>query len=80
MSAQGLASAQAKMTAAGVTQEAIDVFSHYYRELEAGATGLIAEADIEPLPQPTRLADIEIGDADARAALDRTVILKLNGG
>ncbi len=80
MSAEGLAKAQAKMTEAGVSQEAIDVFSHYYGELEAGATGLIAESDIAPLPQPQRLADIDVSDEQAREALGRTVILKLNGG
>ena len=80
MSAEGLVRAQATMAEAGVSQEAIDVFSHYYRELEAGATGLIAEADIAPLPQPTRLADVATDEAAAREALNRTVILKLNGG
>lgn len=80
MSAEGLASAQAKMRQAGVSQEAIDVFSHYYRELQGGATGLIAEEDIDPLPQPHRLADIAVDADEARAALDRTVVLKLNGG
>ncbi|QQS01743.1 MAG: UTP--glucose-1-phosphate uridylyltransferase [Austwickia sp.] len=80
MSAEGLAGAQSKMAEAGVSQEAIDVFSHYYGELEGGATGLIAESDIDPLPQPTRLADIEVSDEQAREALGKTVILKLNGG
>ena len=43
MSDQGLALAQEKMTDAGVAQQAIDVFSHYYRQLEEGVTGFIAE-------------------------------------
>lgn len=80
MSAEGLARAQSKMAEAEVSQEAIAVFSHYYRELEGGATGLIAESDIDPLPQPTRLDELSIDEEAARRALDATVILKLNGG
>ncbi|GAB79365.1 UTP--glucose-1-phosphate uridylyltransferase [Austwickia chelonae] len=80
MSAEGLAQAQDKMAREGICQEAIDVFSHYYRELEGGATGLIPESSIDPLPRPPHLTDIDIDDHEARAALDRTVVLKLNGG
>ena len=42
MTAPGLIAAQTKMAAAGIDQTAIDVFSHYFGELEAGATGLMA--------------------------------------
>lgn len=80
MTTSGLAAAQDKMRAAGVSQAAIDVFSHYYGELEAGATGLIPEASIEPLVSPPHVADVDISDADAAAALAQTAIIKLNGG
>jgi UTP--glucose-1-phosphate uridylyltransferase len=76
----GLDLAREKMTAAGVAPEAIEVFSHYYEQLASGATGLIPEDSITPLTDPDRLADVEIPEADQRAALDRTVIIKLNGG
>lgn len=33
------------MREAGVAAQAIDVFTHYYRELEGGATGLIPGGD-----------------------------------
>jgi UTP--glucose-1-phosphate uridylyltransferase len=80
MSAEGLAAAQEKMRTDGVEQTAIDVFSYYYSQLESGATGIIAEPDIEPLEDPTRLVDLD-DDGDAgRAALDATVVIKLNGG
>lgn len=72
--------AQQKMRDGGVDQAAIDVFTHYYGELEAGATGLIREDTIEPLLNPDKLADIEVDPDVAREALQRTVILKLNGG
>ena len=80
MSDHGLALAQQKMTDAGVASQAIDVFSHYYRQLEQGVTGVIGEDSIEPLTDPDLLDSVEISDADAAAALAKTVIIKLNGG
>lgn len=80
MSEQGLAAAQQKMREAGVSVPAIEVFADYYRQLESGATGLILEQTIEPMTDPPMLADTQVSDEDARAALDQTVIIKLNGG
>lgn len=76
----GLDQARQKMADAGVAPEAIEVFSHYYEQLESGATGLIPEDTISPLTDADRLSDVEIDDRDQRAALARTVIIKLNGG
>ncbi len=78
--APGLVAAQAKMREAGVSQPAIDVFSHYYGELEAGATGLILEDTIEPLTDPVHLDAIHVDEDAAREALAKTAIIKLNGG
>lgn len=80
MSELGLAQAREKMQAAGVTPVAIEVFSHYYRQLEEGATGLIPEDTIDPLREVTQLADVAVPEADAAEALGRTVVVKLNGG
>jgi UTP--glucose-1-phosphate uridylyltransferase len=80
MSESGLTAAQEKMRAGGVHEAAIDVFSHYYRELESGATGIVAESDIDPLDQPTRLVDLNYDEEAGRAALDGLVVIKLNGG
>ncbi|MDO4900249.1 UTP--glucose-1-phosphate uridylyltransferase [Actinomyces sp.] len=80
MSTTGLAAAQAKMRDAGVAEQAIDVFSHYYRELEGGATGLVPEDTIEPLTQIDSIDGVEVDEAAARDALSRTVLIKLNGG
>jgi len=80
MSERGLADSLGKMTAAGVNQAAMNVFEHAYRMLDAGVTGIIREADIDPLLDPPRLSDVHVNDADAQAALARTVIIKLNGG
>ncbi len=68
------------MRSGGVHEAAIDVFRHYYRQLESGATGIVAEADIDPLEEPTRLVDLDYGADEGRAALDATVMIKLNGG
>jgi len=43
------------MREAGVDGSAIGVFSHYYRLLESGETGLIREESIEPLLDPPML-------------------------
>ena len=43
MTSKGLRQAREKMEAAGVDELAIDVFAHYYRQLEHGETGMIAE-------------------------------------
>ncbi len=80
MSENGLTAAQGKMRDAGVAEQAIDVFSHYYKALEDGATGLIPEDTIEPLTEVDSIDDVEISDEQAREALSKTVLIKLNGG
>ena len=80
MSENGLTAAQDKMRAGGVAEQAIDVFTHYYRSLEQGATGLIPEETIEPLTEIDSIEDVEVTQEQAREALSRTVLIKLNGG
>src|SRR4029450_5053011 len=80
MSETGLKLAQDKMAAAGIPQQATDVFTHYYRQLEEGVSGFIPEDTIEPLLDPSMLGDAAVNDQDAAAALEKTVIIKLNGG
>jgi UTP--glucose-1-phosphate uridylyltransferase len=84
MSKQGLTQAVERMTHRGVDPLAIRVFEDAYAQLEAGSTGLIPEADIEPLRGVPTLEEIS-GDAGTRAseyaeALARTAVVKLNGG
>ena len=78
MSAEGLRASEVKMVAAGVPDVAIATFAHYYRQLEAGETGLVPEADIAPVESLPSFDDLP--DADARDVLDRAVAIKLNGG
>ncbi|MCY7399773.1 MAG: UTP--glucose-1-phosphate uridylyltransferase [Nocardioides sp.] len=77
--ANGLGLARAKMRDAGVDDLAIDTFAHYYRLLEHGETGMIAEDSIDPLDMPS-LADVDVPDDVAAEAISRTVVVKLNGG
>jgi UTP--glucose-1-phosphate uridylyltransferase len=55
-------------------------FDHYYEQLVAGEKGLLPESSIEPVEDVPDFADLPPGGEAARAALDRTVVLKLNGG
>ena len=77
--ANGLGLARAKMRDAGVDDLAIDTFAHYYRLLEHGETGMIAEDSIDPLDMPS-LADVDVPDDVAAEAISRTAVVKLNGG
>ncbi len=79
MSDQGLAQARAKMEAAGVDPVAVEVFSHYYRLVESGETGMVPESTIEPLDMES-LADVDVPDQVAREAIGTTAVVKLNGG
>lgn len=72
--------AQQRMRESGVHQRAIDVFSHYYSQLETGASGMIAESDIDPLIQVPRARDLQVSADDQRAAAAVTAVIKLNGG
>jgi UTP--glucose-1-phosphate uridylyltransferase len=80
MSAEGRQQARDKMAEAGVHPRAIEVFSHYYDVLESGETGMVSEDDIEPIRELPRLADLDADPPQARDALDKTVVVKLNGG
>ena len=77
MSVDGLNACLEKMRAEGLPEAAIANFEHYYRKLESGQTGLLAESDLEPV---TSLIDAEDLPREADAPLDRAVMVKLNGG
>lgn len=80
MNISGVDSSIAKMRAEGVADAAIATFGELYARLVAGDTGLMAEADIEPvveLPDADALPELPDGGADV---LDQAVVLKLNGG
>jgi UTP--glucose-1-phosphate uridylyltransferase len=76
----GLTESVEKMQREGVSDAAIDTFRHYYALLGQGETGLLGEDEIEPLGEVPDLEDLPDPGDDAHAALDATVVLKLNGG
>jgi UTP--glucose-1-phosphate uridylyltransferase len=69
-----------KMELAHISRPAIDNFVRYWQLCASGATGVIAEDSIRPLLDVPSLEAAEISEADARAALQQTVLIKLNGG
>lgn len=69
-----------KMKAAGVHDACIRAFGHNYERLVAGDTGMMPEAELEPLPPLPRYRDLpEAGRAGAES-LSQCVVIKLNGG
>jgi UTP--glucose-1-phosphate uridylyltransferase len=76
----GLRAAVDLMRADGATPTAIATFANYYRIVEAGGSGFIAEADIEPITTLPTIDDIEVSDDVAAAAIAATVTIRLNGG
>jgi UTP--glucose-1-phosphate uridylyltransferase len=79
MSDEGLEQARAKMRDADVDPVAIEVFTHYYRLVESGETGMIPESSIEPVDIPS-LDDLDLPDPVPTDGLSRTAVIKLNGG
>jgi UTP--glucose-1-phosphate uridylyltransferase len=76
----GLVMAQQRMADAGVPQRAIDVFSSFYGQLEEGSSGMIREADVEPLSGIDHAGSLELSDEQCREAAAVTAVVKLNGG
>ncbi len=70
-----------KMQAAGLPEIVIRTFRFYYDQLAAGQTGMIPEAEIRPIPSLPNLEQLPVSlAATGKAALPRTILLKLNGG
>jgi UTP--glucose-1-phosphate uridylyltransferase len=78
------------MQNAGLSQAAMDAFKHNYEQLVGGASGLVPEADINPVTELPHLASLHSShppqggsgsDAgDTSQLLQKTAMLKLNGG
>jgi UTP--glucose-1-phosphate uridylyltransferase len=77
MSDDGLTASVEKMRSAGLPGIAIDNFKHYYELLRSGESGMMPESEIEPV---TDLPDADDLPKPDEEVLDRTVIVKLNGG
>src|SRR5215212_805719 len=80
MSEHGLKASLEKMRSAGLPEVAVDNFAYYYERLVDGDRGALPESQIEPVEEvPDADALSEPGD-EVRGQLDRTVVVKLNGG
>jgi len=69
-----------KMRAGGVADVAVRTFAHYYERLRAGEAGMLPESEIEPVTELPGAGELPADEAGARAGLDQTVVVKLNGG
>jgi UTP--glucose-1-phosphate uridylyltransferase len=69
-----------KMRDAGLSDQVIESFRDYYGQLLHGETGHIPASEAQPLDDLPALDDLNGHGASARAALDRTVVITLNGG
>jgi UTP--glucose-1-phosphate uridylyltransferase len=78
MVSDGLKAAEEKMRAANVPDAAVATFAHYYEQLESGESGMLADDDLEQLTDVPSHDDLP--DEEDREALDKAVVIKLNGG
>jgi UTP--glucose-1-phosphate uridylyltransferase len=78
MTDEGLQASLDKMRREGVGDAAVRAFGDAYERLRGGETGVLPEAEIEPVDDVPDAR--ELPDADAPDALDRAVVIKLNGG
>lgn len=67
-----------KMEAVGLSEAAVRAFAGAYAALRRGATGLMAETEIEPAGGLPRAADL--APSSHPDLLAQTVVIKLNGG
>jgi len=66
-----------KMKQEGLPEIAIDTFAHYEELLREGEQGTLPESELEPLTDVPGIDDLPEPEA---SALERAVVLKLNGG
>src|SRR5688500_6681200 len=78
MVSEGLRAAIEKMREAGVADAAVNTFAHYYEQLESGETGMLPDDALDQLSDVPAHEDLP--DEEDREALDRAVVIKLNGG
>jgi UTP--glucose-1-phosphate uridylyltransferase len=67
-----------KMRAAGAHEEAIRAFESAYRRMVSGGAAMLPSAELEPAGDIPELE--QLPEADAGAALEHVVLVKLNGG
>ena len=72
-----MSAGEEKMRREGLPDAAVETFAYYEKRLREGEQGMLPESEIEPLEELTEAGELPEGDGEA---LDRVVVLKLNGG
>lgn len=76
----GLTTSVEKMRSQAVADAAVETFRRYYERLRQGDVGALPEADLEPIEDLPDAEELPRDEGGTREALDRAVVLKLNGG
>ena len=76
----GLEQSLAKLRADGAGDAVIAAFRNAAEHLRSGDRGVLRESDIEPVDELPDADLLPAAPADVAALLDRTVVIKLNGG
>jgi len=71
---------ETKMREAGLAEPAVAAFLHALAKLEAGDAGLLSDAELTPVEDVPSAAALPDAGPGVRELLDRTVVLKVNGG
>ena len=71
-----------KMKSRSMDPVVVETFSDYYRQVVSGETGMIPGQDIEPVSEKDMVDARSLADRQQRGrqVLDRTIMIKLNGG
>jgi len=69
-----------KMRDEGLPEIAIRTFRHYYEQLVSGEQGMLSREDIDPIDEVPSAEEFAGAAEAGKAALERTVVIKLNGG
>ncbi len=69
-----------KMVGGGVARPAINAFLNSVRRVADGATGMVAENEIDPVAELPSLESLPGATGDAGALLNQLAVIKLNGG
>jgi UTP--glucose-1-phosphate uridylyltransferase len=76
----GLTASVEKMRRAGVPDTAVETFRHYYERLRQGDLGVLPESELEPVEDLPDAEELPPAGEDLGEAIQRAVVLKLNGG
>src|SRR3954467_8706000 len=76
----GLQASIDKMRRDDVGDAAVQAFADAYERLQEGETGVLPEAELEPVDDVPDADELPSGDEAAGGALDHAVVIKLNGG